>query len=75
MAYSINCHAILLPQMVRLYITPLCIYRDPAYPLRVHLQGTFKGDALTPQEQHISQVRVAVERVFGDITNYFAYWD
>ena len=75
MAYSINCHAILLLQMVRLYITPLCIYRDPAYPLRVHLQGSFKGDALTPLEQHLSQVRVAVERVFGDITNYFAYLD
>ena len=47
MAYSINCHAILLLQMVRLYITPLCIYRDPAHPLRVHLQGPFEGDALT----------------------------
>lgn len=35
----------------------------------------FKGDALTLLEQQISQVRVAVERVFGDITNYFAYLD
>ena len=68
MAYSINCHAILLLQMVRLYITPLCIYRDPAHPLRVHLQGPFEGDALTLLEQRMSQVRVAVERVFGDIT-------
>ena len=75
MAYSINCHVILLLQMVRLYITPLCIYRDPAHPLRVHLQGPFEGDALTLLEQQMSQVRVAVERVFGDITNYFAYLD
>ena len=28
---------------------PLCIYGDPAYPLRVHLQGPFQGAALTPQ--------------------------
>ena len=59
--------------------TPLCIYDDPAYPLRVHLQGPFKGAALTPLEQHfnksMSQVRVAVEWVFGDITNYFAFLD
>ena len=59
--------------------TPLCIYGDPAYPLRVHLQGPFKGAALTPLEQHfnksMSQVRVAVEWVFGDITNYFAFLD
>ena len=49
MAYSINCHAILLLQIVRLYITPLCIYRDPAHPLGVHLQGPFKGDRATDE--------------------------
>ena len=35
--------------------TPLCIYGDPAYPLRVHLQGPFKGAALTPLEQHFNK--------------------
>lgn len=30
---------------------PLCLYGDPAYPLRVHLQGPFKGAALTAQQQ------------------------
>lgn len=59
--------------------TPQCIYGDAAYPLRMHLQGPFEGAALTPLEKHfnksMSQVRVAVEWVFGDITNYFAFLD
>ena len=29
---------------------PLCVYGDPAYPLRVHLQAPFRqGVRLTPQ--------------------------
>ena len=58
---------------------PLCIYGDPAYPLRVHLQGPFKGAALTPQQeafnQSMSKVRISVEWVFGDIVEYFAFRD
>ena len=27
---------------------PMCIYGDPAYPLRVHLQGPFRDPHLTP---------------------------
>ena len=34
---------------------PLCIYGDPAYPLRVHLQGPFQGAALTPQMEMFMQ--------------------
>ena len=30
--------------------SPVCIYRDPAYSLRAHLQRPFEGDYL-PQEQ------------------------
>ena len=58
---------------------PLCVYGDPAYPLRVHLQGPFKGNALTPQQQQynlsMSKVRTAVEWVFGDILQYFTFLD
>ena len=55
---------------------PLCIYGDPAYPLRNHLQGPFKGNLNQIQKDYnkaMSQVRVSVEWVFGDIANYFAF--
>ena len=58
---------------------PMCIYGDPAYPLRVHLQGPFQGAALTPQMEmfnaSMSSVRVSVEWLFGDILNYFKFID
>lgn len=58
---------------------PLCLYGDPAYPLRVHLQGPFKGAALTAPQQlfnkSMSKVRTAVEWVFGDILEYFSFLD
>ena len=57
---------------------PLCIYGDPAYPLRNHLQGPFKGNLNQIQKDYnkaMSQVRVSVEWVFGDIANYFAFLD
>ena len=57
----------------------LCIYGDPAYPLRPHLQAPFRGAVLTP-DQHawnksMSVVRVSVEWVFGDVINYFKFLD
>ena len=59
---------------------PLCIYGDPAYPYRVHLQCPFARRAvLLPEEQafnqSMSQVRASVEWVFGDIVNYFKFTD
>ena len=58
---------------------PLCVYGDPAYPLRVHLQGGFKGARITQQEKDwnkaMSEVRVTVEWIFGDIINYFKFLD
>ena len=58
---------------------PLCIYGDPAYPLRMHLQGPFKNAHLTPQMQHynkcMSEVRTSVEWLFNDIINYFKFLD
>ena len=58
---------------------PLCIYGDPAYPLRIHLQGPFKGANLTPLQRDynksMSQVRTSVEWVFGEILDYFGFLD
>ena len=46
--------------------TPLCLYGDPAYPLRVHLQQPFRNnDALTDDMRQYNKamrgVRVSVE--------------
>ena len=59
---------------------PLCVYGDPAYPLRVHLQAPFRqGVGFTPQmaayNKSMSEVRVSVEWLFGDIANYFKFLD
>lgn len=59
--------------------TPLCIYGDPAYPIRAHLQTPFRNIHLTPQmgayNKAMSTVRVSVEWIFGDIVNYFKFLD
>ena len=58
---------------------PLCIYGDPAYPLRVHLQTPYQGNRLTNlQKQYntaMSNVRVSVEWFFKEILTYFAFVD
>ena len=58
---------------------PMCIYGDPAYPLRLHLQTPFRNAVLTPDMQafndSMSAVRVSVEWLFGDIVNYFKFVD
>jgi len=46
--------------------TPLCVYGDPAYPLRVHLQGFFKGANLTPVGQQFNKAMSQVS--FGRVT-------
>ena len=57
----------------------MCIFGDPAYPLRLHLQAPFRNVALTPRmvayNKSMSTVRVAVEWLFGDILNYFKFLD
>ena len=56
---------------------PLCIYGDPAYPLRRYLQAPYKNANLNDEDKAFnkstSSVRVAVQWVFGDITSYFAF--
>ena len=57
----------------------MCIYGDPAYPLRVQLRAPFRNVVLTPQMQafntSISSVRSYVEWLFGDIVNFFKFID
>ena len=57
----------------------LCIYGDPAYPLRIQLQAPFRGARITPLQfswnKAMSSARVSVEWIFGDILNYFKFLD
>ena len=53
-------------------VLPICVYGDPAYPLRAHLQGPFKGAVLTLHQEFdksMSSARVSVEWVLNDIIN------
>jgi len=58
---------------------PLCVYADPAYPMRIHLQAPFGNMVLTPQivnfNKAMSSARVSVEWLFGDIVEYFKFVD
>ena len=58
---------------------PFCVYADPAYPLRVHLQCPFRHWVLTDEMKaynaSMSAVRSSVEWLFGDIINYFKSLD
>ena len=57
----------------------LCVYGDPAYPLRIHLQGPFKHGILTPNMElyntKMSAVTSSVEWLFGDVINSFKFND
>lgn len=58
---------------------PLCVYGNPAYPLRIHLQGPFEYGVLTPQMEEynhrMSAIRSSVEWLFGDVVNSFKFND
>ena len=58
---------------------PLCTYGDLSYPLRIPLQGPYKGGKLTVDQEEfnssMSKVREAVEWVFSDIVTFFALLD
>ena len=57
----------------------MCLYGDPAYPLRVNLQAPFRGNNLTNIQNAfntaMSNVRVTVEWLFKEILTYFAFLD
>ena len=73
----------LLPLLEQYSVSPageiMCIYGDPAYPLRPQLQAPFKGANVTGDQQlwksRMSSVRVSVEWLFGDIVNFFKFVD
>ena len=57
----------------------LCIYGDPAYPLRPHLQAPLRGNNLRNDQiewnKSMSAVRVPVEWIFEATINYFKFMD
>ena len=60
----------------------MCLYGDPAYPVRAHLQAPFRPGAvrrLTPAMElyntRMSKVRTSVEWIFGDVINSFKFLD
>ena len=57
----------------------LCIYGDPAYPLRQHLLSPYAGAQLTQQQKDfnksMSKARVSVEWMFGEIVEKFKFVD
>ena len=57
----------------------MCLYGDPANPLRVHLQAPFRVGIQTREmemfNESMSAVRSSVEWLFGDIVNYFKFLD
>lgn len=57
----------------------MCIYGDLAYPLRVHLQTPFREAQPRPlmreYNRSMSQLRISVEWLFGDIANSFKFTD
>ena len=56
---------------------PMCLYGDPACPLKVRLQGPLRFGVITNQAYNtaMSAVRSSVEWLFGDIINYFKFLD
>ena len=58
---------------------PLCIFGDPAYPVRTHIQAPYKHNNLSDTEKDFNNAmcsaRVSVEWVFGEITKYSACVD
>ena len=59
--------------------TTLCVYGDLAYPLRPHLQRPFMHIRQNQQQidfnRAMSKVRIEVEWVLNDISNFFAFLD
>ncbi|XP_064631647.1 uncharacterized protein LOC135489941 [Lineus longissimus] len=59
--------------------TPMCLYGDPAYPIRDQLLAPFRGAVVTDEQRafnkSMSAVRECVEWQFGKIVLNFAFLD
>ena len=68
----------LLDALQRYSVSPygntLCIYGDPAYPLRPCFQAPFRGAVLTPDQQAWNKSIKEVEWIFGDIIIILSFW-
>ena len=53
----------------------LCLYGDPAYPLRPHLKSPYRVGEVPVLTSDMSSVQVSVEWLFGDVSNYFKFID
>ena len=57
----------------------MCLYGDPVYPLRVHLQAPFRFCILSKDmeifNESMSAVRSSVEWLFADVIYYFKFLD
>ena len=57
----------------------MCVYGDPAYPHRVHLQAPFRHGQITQRMEEynsaMSETRTSVEWLFGDVINTFRFMD
>ena len=58
---------------------PYCLYGDPAYTMKLHLQVPFRYNPLTDPmiqfNKSMSVVRSSVEWIFGDIVGSFKFID
>ena len=58
--------------------TSMCVYGDPAYPLRIQFQAPFRQAHLTPLMEAyntaMSTVRNFVEWIFGNIINSYMFF-
>ena len=60
----------------------LCLYGDPAYPLRPQLIGPYREgdfplitDEMKLFNKAMSRVHISVDWLFGDVANYFKFID
>ena len=54
---------------------PLCIYGDPAYQLQARYRQAQNNQDMINYNKAMSEVRVTVEWLFGNIKNYFKFID